>query len=153
MVTLHPFLADFLHWRRRRTHRPTTLCRACGPTAHARRPTSRQFLMELRGGVHKSGGTIVIVRKPFVENIIIIIIRGREKRLGEPNFWRKREVWRVSHFVPNAAGASTNFFFQYFRMGPDTFWYILHNIRPYIVIQSNFMKRISPEERLAVTLR
>jgi hypothetical protein len=23
-------------------------------------------------------------------------------------------------------------FFQYFRMGPDTFWYILHNIRLYI---------------------
>jgi hypothetical protein len=22
--------------------------------------------------------------------------------------------------------------FQYFRMGPDTFWHILHNIRPYI---------------------
>jgi len=23
-------------------------------------------------------------------------------------------------------------FFQYFRMGPDMFWYILQNIRPYI---------------------
>ena len=44
-------------------------------------------------------------------------------------------------------------FFQYFRMGPDTFWYILHNIRPYIEKQSNFRKCISPEERLAVTLR
>ena len=45
-------------------------------------------------------------------------------------------------------------FFQYFRMEPDTFWYILHNIRPYIKKkQSNFRKCISPEERLAVTLR
>jgi hypothetical protein len=44
-------------------------------------------------------------------------------------------------------------FFQYFRMGPDTFWYIVHNIRPYIEKQSNFRKCISPEERLAVTLR
>jgi len=35
LVTLYPFLADFLHWRTRRTHRPTTLCRACGHTAHA----------------------------------------------------------------------------------------------------------------------
>jgi len=34
-VTLHPFLADFLHWRKRQTHRPTTLWRACGHTAHA----------------------------------------------------------------------------------------------------------------------
>jgi hypothetical protein len=23
-------------------------------------------------------------------------------------------------------------FFQYFRMGPNTFWYFLHNIRPYM---------------------
>jgi hypothetical protein len=43
MVTLHPFLADFLHWRTRRTLRSTTLCRACGHTAHARRTRSRQF--------------------------------------------------------------------------------------------------------------
>ena len=44
MVTLHPFLDDFLHWRTRWTHRSTTLCRACGHTAHALRPSSRQFL-------------------------------------------------------------------------------------------------------------
>jgi len=96
-----------------------------------------------------NGRTIVIVRKSFVENIIII--KGREKRLREPNFWRKRKVWRVSYFVPNAAEQALKFF-QYFRMGPDTFWYILHNIRPYIEKQSNFRKCISPEERLAVTL-
>ena len=44
-------------------------------------------------------------------------------------------------------------FFQYFRMGPDTFWYNLRNIKPYIEKESNFRKCISPEERLAVTLR
>jgi hypothetical protein len=38
MVTLHPFLADFLHRRTRRIHRSTALCRACGHTAHALRP-------------------------------------------------------------------------------------------------------------------
>ena len=67
--------------------------------------------------------TTVIVRKPFVENIII---RGREKRMVNPIF-DERELWRDSYFVPNAAGASTKF-----RMGPDTFCYIIHNIRPYI---------------------
>jgi hypothetical protein len=44
-------------------------------------------------------------------------------------------------------------FFQYFRMGPNTFWYILHNTRLHIEKQSNFRKCISPEGRLSVTLR
>jgi len=64
--------------------------------------------------------------------LLFIIIRGQEKRLGEPNFRRKREVWRGSYFVPNAAGANTNIFFSFLEWGPDTFWYILHNIRPHI---------------------
>ena len=130
LVTLHPFLADFLHWRTRRTHRSTTHCRACGHTAHAVRPRSRQFLKGLRVECFKmEEQLLLLVENPFVESIFI---KWREKRLGEPNFWRKREVLWVSYFVPNAAEASTLFFFQYFRMGPDTFWYFLHNIRPYI---------------------
>jgi len=43
-------------------------------------------------------------------------------------------------------------FFQYFIMGPDTFWYILHNIRPYIEKQSNFRKCISNHSFLATSL-
>ena len=43
MVTPHPFLADFLHWRTRRTHRSNTLIRACGHTAHALRPVHASF--------------------------------------------------------------------------------------------------------------
>ena len=125
MVTLHPFLADFLHWRTRRTHRSTTLWRACGHTAHAPRPSSRQFLMGLNVECIKMEEQL-IVRKPFVENIII---RGREKRLGEPNFWRKRKVWRVSDFVPNAAGASTKFFFSVFLE-----WGQTHSGTSYIIL-------------------
>jgi hypothetical protein len=44
-------------------------------------------------------------------------------------------------------------FYDYFRMFPETFWYILNDIRDDIKKQSNFRKCISPEERLAVTLR
>jgi len=44
-------------------------------------------------------------------------------------------------------------FYDYFRMLPETFWYILNDIRDDIKKQSNFRKCISPEERLAVTLR
>ena len=111
IVTMHPFFSDFLHWRTRRTHRSTTHCRACGHTAHALRPRSSQFLMGLRVECFKMEEQLLLLEKPFVESIFI---KWREKLLGEPNFRRKREVWRVSYFVPNAAGSSTNLFFSVF---------------------------------------
>jgi len=87
MVTLHPFLTDFLHWRTRRTHRSTTLCRACGHTAHAVRPRSRQFLVELRVECiimeEQLLLLLLLLESPLLNNIII---RGPEKRLGEPSF-------------------------------------------------------------------
>jgi len=96
MVTAS-FLADFLHWRTRQTHRSTTLCQACGHTAHVRRPSSPQFLMGHRVGYIKMEEKLLLLENLFFENIII---REWEKRLGEPNFRRNREVWRVSYFVP-----------------------------------------------------
>ena len=42
--------------------------------------------------------------------------------------------------------------FQYFIMAPNTFWYILHNIRPYREKQSNFRKYISNPSFLATSL-
>lgn len=44
-------------------------------------------------------------------------------------------------------------FRQYFRMRPETFFYILEVISPEIRKESNFRKCISPEERLMITLR
>jgi len=44
-------------------------------------------------------------------------------------------------------------FFQYTRMSPDTFFYILGAIREDIEKVSNFRKCISAEERLLITLR
>ena len=44
-------------------------------------------------------------------------------------------------------------FSDYFRMLHKTFLYTLNDIRDGIHKQSNFWKCISPEERLAVTLR
>ena len=44
-------------------------------------------------------------------------------------------------------------FFDYFRMHPDTSWYILNGFESLIKKESNFRKCISPRERLAVTLR
>ena len=134
-VTLHPFLADFLHWRTRRTHRSTTHCRSCGHTAHALRPRSRQFLMALRVECIKmEEQLLLLLLLLLLENPLlkVLLLLEDERLIGWTQFLTKeREVWRVSYFVPNAAGASTKFF-QYFIMVPDTFWYIVHNIRPYI---------------------
>jgi len=45
-------------------------------------------------------------------------------------------------------------FWRYFRMGSDTFKYILELIHTLIMKQNtNFRRSISPEERLKVTLR
>ena len=44
-------------------------------------------------------------------------------------------------------------FSEYFRMSRDTFYYILQGIEESIMKHSNFRGCISPEERLAVTLR
>lgn len=44
-------------------------------------------------------------------------------------------------------------FHQYFKMTPETFYYILDQIQPIIVKESAFRKCISPEGRLMITLR
>ena len=66
-------------------------------------PRWRQFLMGLSSECIKMDEQSLLLEKRFVENITI---RGREKRLDEPSFWWKRQVWRISYFVPNVAGAS-----------------------------------------------
>jgi len=71
MVTLHPFLANFLHWRTRRTHRPTALCLACGHTAHARRPRSRQFLMGLRVECIKMEEQLLLLENSLLKILLL----------------------------------------------------------------------------------
>jgi hypothetical protein len=51
-VTLHPFLAYFLHWHTRCTHRLTTLCRGCGHTAHDQYTEMTPVLNGTSFGVH-----------------------------------------------------------------------------------------------------
>src|SRR5215469_17802106 len=149
MVTLHPFLADFLHCRTRRTHRPTALCRACGHTALARRPSSRQFLKGLLVECIKMEEQLLLLETPLLK---ILLLEDERSDWVNPIFDEREKCGEFHTLFPMLLEQALKFF-QYFRMGPDTFWYILHNIRPYIEKQSNFRKCISPEERLAVTLR
>ena len=125
MVTLHPFMADFLHWHTRRTHRSTALCRACGHTAHALRPSSGEFLMAFRVECIKMEEQLLLLETPFVESVIV---RGREKRLGDPQFLTKEKSVASFKICSQCCWSKHKNFFQYFRMGPDTFRYSLHNI-------------------------
>ena len=83
MVTLHPFLADFLHWRTRRTHRTTTLCRACGHSAHAVRPSSRQVLVGLRVECIKMEEQLSLLENPLLK---VLLLEDERHDWVNPNF-------------------------------------------------------------------
>ena len=148
MVILHPFLVDFLHWRTRRTHRSTTLCRACGHTAHAVRPNSRQFLMGLRVDCIKMEEQLSLLENPLLK---VLLLEDERSDWVNPIFDEREKCGGFHTLFPLLLEQAQ--FFRNFRMGPETFWVILHNIRPRIEKQSNFRKCTSPEERLSVTLR
>ena len=128
MVTLHPFLADFLHWPTRRTHRPTTLCRECGHTAHACRPTSRQFLLGLRVECIKMEEQLLLLETPLLK---ILVLEDERSDWVNPIFYEREKCGEFHPLFPMLLEQTLKFF-QYFITGPDTFWYILHNIKPYI---------------------
>jgi len=128
MITLRSFLTDILHWRTRRTHRSTTICPECGHTAYARRPGSRQFLMGLRVVCIKMEEKSLLLEIPLLK---ILLEYERSDRLN-PIFDEREKCGDFHTLFPLLLEQTLIFFFQYFRIGPDTFWYILHNIRPYI---------------------
>jgi hypothetical protein len=147
--TLRPFLADFLHWLTRRTHRPTTLCRPCGHTAHAQYTEMMLVFMGLRLECIKMAEQSLLLENPLLK---ILLLEDERSDWVNPIFFFIYKCGEFHTFFPMLLEYASKFF-EYFRMGSVTFWYILHNIRPYIEKQSNFRKCISPEERLAVTLR
>ena len=90
----------------------------------------------------------------LLENPLLKILSLEDERSDWMNpIFDEREKCDEFHTLFPMVLEQTQFFFQYFRMGPYTFLYILHNIRPHIEKQSNFTKCISPEEQLAVKLR
>jgi len=91
----------------------------------------------------------------LLENPLLKVLLLEDQRSDWVNpIFDEREMCGEFHTLfPMLLDQAQKFFFQNFRMGPDTFWYILHNIRPHVEKQINFRKCISPEERLAVTLK
>jgi len=92
---------------------------------------------------------LLLLESPLLK---VLLLEDERSDWVNPNFDERGKRGEFHTLFPMLLEQAQNFF-QYFRMGPDTFWYILHNIRPHIEKQSNFRKCISPEERLAVTLR
>jgi hypothetical protein len=90
----------------------------------------------------------------LLENPLLKILLLEDERSDwvNPIFYEREKCGEFHTLFPMLLEQARKFF-EYFRMGSEMFWYILHNIRLYIGKQSNFRKCISPEERLAVTLR
>jgi hypothetical protein len=90
----------------------------------------------------------------LLENPLLKILLLEDERRDWVNpIFDEREKCGEFHTLFPMLLEQASKFFVYFRMGSETFWFILHYIRPYVEKQSNFRKCISPEERLAVTLR
>jgi len=68
------------------------------------------------------------------------------------NFEEREKMGKFHTLFPRLLEQTCKFY-DYFRMLPETFWYILNDIRDDNKKESNFRKCMSPEERLAVTLR
>ena len=83
-----------------------------------------------------------------LENPLLKILLEDERSVRLNPIFDEREKCGELHTLFPMLLEQTLTSLHYFRMGPDTFWYILHNIRPYIEKQSNFRNCISPEERL-----
>ena len=108
MVTLHPFLGDFLHWRTRRTHRSTTLCRACGHTAHAVWPSSRQVLVGLRVECIK-----MEEQMSLLENLLLKVLLSEDERSdwANPIFDEREKCGEFHTLFPMLLEQAQTFFF------------------------------------------
>jgi hypothetical protein len=105
--------------------------------------------MGLRVECIKMEEQVLLLENPLMK---ILLLEDERSDWVNPIFDEREKCGEFHTLFPKLLEQAQTFF-QYFRMGPDTFWYILHNIRPYIEKQNNFRKCISPEERLAITLK
>jgi len=80
-------------------------------------------------------------------------LNGVERRSKHDIFKSRYQLGEFHHLYDELRKDSTKFF-EYCRMSPSTFDYIVQAIRQHISrISTNFQKTISVEERLFVTLR
>ena len=92
---------------------------------------------------------LLLLETPLLK--VLLLLEDERSDWVNPNF-DEREKCGEFHTLFAMLLEQAQKFFQYFIMGPDTFWHILHNIRPYIEKQSNFRKCISNQSFLATSL-
>lgn len=82
----------------------------------------------------------------------------RKSKKKRRKYWinpilKKRTRLGEFHHLHRELERDPNKFFDYYRMSPHTYLYILNSIKPVISKESNFRETIQPDERLSVTLR
>lgn len=88
----------------------------------------------------------------FLESPLLkILLMGRTEHVN--NIFSSRPINGEYHTLFEELLEQPKKFFEYFRMLPETFHYILGGIEESITKQSNFCECISAKERLSLTLR
>lgn len=83
----------------------------------------------------------------------VLLLKRKKKRYYINNIYHSRKRFGEYHTLFPELLDQPEKFFEYMRMGKETFYYILNEIKDTIQKYSNFRQCISPEERLVVTLR
>ena len=91
---------------------------------------------------------LLLLENPLLK---VLLLKDERSDWVNPIFDEKEKFGEFHTLFPMLLEQAQKIF-QYFIMGPETFWYILHNIRPYIEKQSNFRKCISNQSFLATSL-
>ncbi|XP_072384561.1 uncharacterized protein [Diabrotica undecimpunctata] len=89
----------------------------------------------------------------LLENNFLLLLMLENSRVWVNDIYRNREENGEFHLIWNDLLRQPQKFFEYFRMLPETFNYILFHISERLEKQSNFRKCIQPAEKLALTLR
>jgi len=89
------------------------------------RPSSRQFLMGLRVECIKMEGQLLLLENPLLK---VLLLEDERSDWVNPIFEEREKCGEFHSWFPMLLEQAQKNFVHYFRMGPDTFWYILHNI-------------------------
>ena len=89
----------------------------------------------------------------FLDSPLLKLLLLTEKTEHTNDVFASRETNGEYHMIFPELLNEPDKFSEYFRMSPETFYYILNGIEGNVKKQSNFRKCISPAERLSLTLR
>lgn len=89
----------------------------------------------------------------FENNFLRFFMLENTRKNWVNDIYEKREEHGEFHLLFDDLLQQSQKFFEYFRMLPETFNYILSQIYERLEKQSNFRKCVDPRENLSITLR